>query len=117
MEACSPSERDTTLVSSDPPSLYFYFYLPFIEDMGVIFPISPFSIEILRVLNIMPSQLLSHNWGFIKAFEMVCEDLDVTPIVRVFFSFYTSRSMKGRWVSLGDLPGKAFFASHYNHYK
>lgn len=102
LEACSPSERVTTLVSSDHPSSHFFFYLYFIKDMKVLFPISHFSMEVLRVFNIVSSQLFSNNWGYIRAFEMVCEELVITPNVGVFFSFYTTKPMKGRWVSLSS---------------
>lgn len=55
--------------------------------------------------------------GYIRAFEIVCEDLDITLVVRVFLSFYTTKSVKGKWVSLSGHPGNALFMSHFNHYK
>ena len=54
LEACSSSEIGNMLVFSNPPSSYFYLYLPFIKDMRVVFPLSPFSMEVLRVLNVVP---------------------------------------------------------------
>lgn len=80
-------------VSFDIPSLYCYFYLLFIKDMQVLLPISPFSMEILRVFNAAPSKLSPNSWDFIKA--MACEDLDITPTIWVFFYFYTNGMDKG----------------------
>lgn len=37
-EAYSLLERVTMPISSDIKSPYFYFYLPFVMDMGVLFP-------------------------------------------------------------------------------
>ncbi|KAI5405521.1 hypothetical protein KIW84_052347 [Lathyrus oleraceus] len=50
--------------------------------------------EILRVLNIVPSQLFPNTLGYIRAFERVCEDLDVTPTMGVLFSFYTTKLVR-----------------------
>lgn len=59
LEACLLAE--TMPISSYPPSPYFYLYLLLIKDMGVLFPISPFSMKVLRVLNVTPSQLFSKS--------------------------------------------------------
>lgn len=83
LEACSPSDKVTTLVS------------PLIKDMGFVFHCSPFSIEVMRVLNIAPTQLFSNSWGFIKAFETACEYLDVTPALGVFFIFLYYQTREG----------------------
>lgn len=78
---------------------------------------SPFYIEVMRVLNVEPTQIFTNNWGFIRDFEKVCKDLKATPIVRVFFSFYTTRLAKGSWVSLDHLSGNAHFTPHSNYKK
>lgn len=85
--------------------------------MGVLSPLSPFCMEVLRVLNVSPTKRFPNSRGFIRDFEMVCKELDITPTVAVFFSFYTTRLTKGSWVSLGNLSGKVMFTSHSNQYK
>lgn len=117
LEAFSLSDKETMHVSSEPLSPYFYFYLPFVNYMWVAFPFSPFYMEVLRVLNIEPSQLFPNDWGNMRAFEMVYEELYVTPVVGVFFSFYTTRSTNSRCVSLSFKSGKALFVSYSNYYK
>lgn len=37
------------------PLPYFYFYLPLIKEMGILLPFFPFDMDVLKVLNIMPS--------------------------------------------------------------
>lgn len=80
-------------VYSDPPSLFLYFYLPFFKDMGFFSSFPPFVMEVLRVLNVAPSHLLYNNWCFIRAFEMVCEGIEIYHIVGIFFSFCAIRPL------------------------
>lgn len=54
LEACSPSERVTTLGSYIPPSPYFDVYLPFIKDMIFLFPFYPFFIQVMRISTSFP---------------------------------------------------------------
>lgn len=86
-------------------------------ELFSLFPFFPFSMEDTRVLNVELSQLFSNSWGCIKAFEMVCEGLVIILTVRVFFSFYTTKTAKGSWVSLSSQDGKSLFTSHSNHHK
>lgn len=81
LEACSPSQRVTMVVLFYSPSPYLHLYLPLIKDMVVIFPFSPFEVEVLRVINIAPYQLVFNSQGFVRAFEMVYEGLEVSPTV------------------------------------
>lgn len=60
------------------------------------FPLSPFSMEVLWVLNIGPSHLFPNAWSYIKAFKMVYEELVVTLMVEVLFSFYTTEPLN-KW--------------------
>lgn len=55
--------------------------------MKIIFPIPPFYMKVLGANNVEPSQLFPNSWGYIKAFEMVCEDLVIIPTMRVLSSF------------------------------
>lgn len=84
---------------------------------GSLFPSSLFSMEILRVLNAAPSQLFPNSLAYIKVFEMVDEDLVITPIMGFFFSLYDTNLMKGSWVTLSSQSGRGLFLSHSNHYK
>lgn len=54
--------------------------------------------------------------GYVRAFEMVCEGLDINPTTKVFLSFVT-KPKKGSWVTLSNQPAKGLFTSHSNNYK
>lgn len=88
LEACSPTKRVTITVSYDYPFTYFYLYLLFIKDIGIILPFSPLFMEVLKVLNVVPFQLLPNNWDFIRVVEMVYEELEISHIVWVFLILY-----------------------------
>lgn len=55
LEAFWLSDKETMHVSSEPLYPYFYFYLPFFNYMWILFPRSPFYMEVLRAFNIEPS--------------------------------------------------------------
>lgn len=79
---CSPSERVTMPVSYDHTSPYSYFYLPFIKDMGFSsFPLFPWRFRFRGFLTSRPSSY-SLRFG-VLSFEMVYEDLEITPTVEV----------------------------------
>lgn len=68
---------------------------PFQQGYKGYFPSYPFPMEVLRILNIASSQLFPNSWGYIKAFKMVCEDVDATLTVVVFFLFLHHQTDKG----------------------
>lgn len=100
LEIWLTSKRVTSPISFNTQSSYLYFYPPFIKDTGVLFPISVFSIDILKVLNVSHFQLFMNIWGYVRVFEMVCEGLDINPTTGVFFSLFATKPVKGTWVTL-----------------
>lgn len=100
LEIWLTSKRVTSPISFNTQSSYLYFYPPFIKDTGVLFPISVFSIDILKVLNVSHFQLFMNIWGYVRVFEMVCEGLDINPTTRVFFSLFATKPVKGTSVTL-----------------
>lgn len=83
--------------------------LPFIKDMGIFLSFSSFVVEVLKVIEFAHYQLLPNSSGFIKAFEMICEGLDISLIMGIFFLFYVTKPSSGGWISLGGLWGKGPF--------
>lgn len=80
-----------------------------------------FKSDLLKTLNVVSSQLRLNSWGFIKAFEMLCEVVNIIITIGMFFSFYeTNKVGKGGWISLNGLLGKSLFhvySSNYYYYK
>lgn len=89
---------------------HFYFYTGVLKDFRIQFPFSDFKVDLLTIPNITPSQLLPNGWGFIKAFKVVCEVINIAPTPGLFFSFFELKGAdKGCWVSLKDYPAEASF--------
>ncbi|RDX90185.1 hypothetical protein CR513_27977, partial [Mucuna pruriens] len=56
--------------------------------LGVKLPFTPFKRSTLRVLNVAPTQLHLNNWAFVRAFELLCEDIGRVPSLSIFFWFF-----------------------------
>lgn len=66
--------------------------------------------DLLATLNVAQTQLHHIGWGFIRAFELVYEALEIDPTMRIFFSFFELKRVgMGSWVSLSGLPGRNLF--------
>lgn len=72
-EPCAVGERVCITRPRGVSSEYFYFYSGAIKDFKTSIPINDFEFDLLKTLNISHSQLRPNEWGFIKAFELVCE--------------------------------------------
>ena len=62
------------------PKDFFYFYSCLISDIHVRFPFDDFTMEVLRVLNVAPTQLHLNSWVALRAFWLL---FDVVPIVQL----------------------------------
>ena len=85
LEACIPGERVCMSQPKGEQDKWFYFYAKVLEDMFIRIPFTDFKVDVLKMVNVASSQLRPNSWGFIKAFEMICEVLDVTPTIGLFF--------------------------------
>lgn len=86
-------------------------------DFKIRIPFTDFEFGLLKTLNIAPSPLYPNGWGFIKAFEMVCDAMDITSTLGLFFSFFELKGMeKGGWVSLSRIMGKRFLQAYTTNY-
>lgn len=70
---------------------YFYFYVGVLEDFNIHIPFTDFESDLLKTLKIVPSQLCPNSWGFIKAFEIVCEAIDIEPTIGLFFFLFRNQ--------------------------
>ncbi|MCI53733.1 hypothetical protein A2U01_0074980, partial [Trifolium medium] len=72
-------------------------------------------------MNVAPSQLHPNSWAFIKAFEVMCLGLEVTPTVGVFFGFFQVKNVSPHsLISLSSQPGRgrfSLFASNFKNYR
>lgn len=88
LEPCYERERTDMVVVHDFLIPYLYFHLPVIYDLGVSIPFTPFEAKFLRTANVAPSEITPNVNGIIKAIDIICLSLEVTPNIRVFLYFY-----------------------------
>ncbi|AES60107.2 hypothetical protein MTR_1g040490, partial [Medicago truncatula] len=85
----------------------FLMYMAVLEEFGVMIPFTDFETDVLKFLNVAPSQICHNIWAFIRGFEILYKALSLEPYVGVFFHFYgTKHVIKGTWVSISAHPGK-----------
>lgn len=97
---------------------HFHFYARVLEDFNIHLPLTNFEFDLLKTLNVAPSQLCPNSLGFIKALEIVCEAIDIEPTIGLFSSFFEIKGFeKGGWVTLIGLPGKSFLQAYITNYK
>ncbi|RDX64848.1 hypothetical protein CR513_56545, partial [Mucuna pruriens] len=72
---------------------FFYLYDTLHSKLGIQLPFTHFERSVLQALNVAPTQLHPNSWAFVRAFELLCEDLGKAPTLGVFFWFFTPRKM------------------------
>lgn len=118
LEPCVKSEMVCTIRPKEVSYEYFHFYSGVIEDFKVRFPFTDFEFVLLKTLDIAPWQLCSNGWGFIKAFEIVCNTIDILTTLDLFFSFFEIKgAVRGGWVSLNGILRKSFLQAYTTNYK
>ncbi|RDX97495.1 hypothetical protein CR513_19733, partial [Mucuna pruriens] len=99
----------------------FYLYDTLHSKLGIKLPFTHFEQAILQVLNVAPSQLHPNSWAFVRAFELLCEDLGKAPTLGVFFWLFTvKKTDKVGWTSLCSRPKRKLFKpflESYNSFK
>ncbi|RDX86276.1 hypothetical protein CR513_32412, partial [Mucuna pruriens] len=90
VQPCRPDEPAHIHPSEEAvPFFFLYDTLPL--KLGIKLPFTSFERSVLRALNVAPTQLHPNSWGFVRAFELICEDLGRAPSLGVFFWFFSLR--------------------------
>ncbi|CAJ2653064.1 unnamed protein product [Trifolium pratense] len=114
-------EGEFVFFKNDNPPHYFYLYTGVIQPLSIWLPFTPFEAEILKVLNVAPTQLHPNSWAFIKAYEVMCSGFELEPSIGVFFSFYHIKNLKPQTlVSLSSQPNRRLlnlYASNFKNFK
>jgi len=84
--------------SSDPEGPFCFFYATFFKKVLLHLPLSIFKKELLTELNVTPAQLHPNSRAFIRAFIILCAQLDISLFVEVF---YTSLKLNTQVVNCG----------------
>ncbi|WVY94257.1 hypothetical protein V8G54_033345 [Vigna mungo] len=96
----------------------FFMYMHFLYDMYVRLPLTRFQMDVLRCLNVAPSQLHPNGWGYIQSFGVLCQALDIEPTAKIFLFFFKTRpNAKRGWVSLTSMAKNSIFSLFVESYK
>jgi hypothetical protein len=104
---------------SNPRTEYYtYVYECFFEKLEVRLPFIYFQCEILRILNVAPTQLHPGAWSFIRSFEVICHGVGFSPSAYVFFSFFLAKkSTNNSWVCMSNFSGRRLVIPYYASWK
>ncbi|KOM51942.1 hypothetical protein LR48_Vigan09g060100 [Vigna angularis] len=97
---------------------FFYCYASPFYDLYLRLPFTTFQMDVLRTLNVAPSQLHPNGWGHIQAFAVLCRALAIRSTVALFLHFFRCRPVARKgWVSLISEPGNALLELYLQSYR
>ncbi|RDX92924.1 hypothetical protein CR513_24881, partial [Mucuna pruriens] len=115
--ACRSGEA-VCMNSAEVSKSFFYLYDTLHSKLGIKLPFTHFERSVLRALNVAPTQLHPNSWAFVRAFELLCEDLGKVPTLGVFFWFFTPcKTDRVGWTSLSNRPKRALLRPFLESYK
>jgi len=100
------------------PHDFFFVYSTFFSNLHVTFPFDKFTMGVLRILNVAPTQLHPNSWVILQAFRVLCHVFKFEPTPESFLYYYnTHPSTPVSWLSLSIQPGNVRFAAFTTSYK
>jgi hypothetical protein len=116
--SCDPDERVCDQEMAGEGDESYFVYTTFLEEFGVKIPFTPFEMDVLKFLNVAPTQIRPNSWAFIRAFEILCKALGLEPSVGAFLCFYGTKDVnKGTWIAICAHPGKRLFPQYACNFK
>ena len=73
MSPCDADERVCDQLLEGAVDMSFLMYMAVIEEYGLTIPFCAFKIDVLKFLNVAPSQILPNSWAFIRGLEILCK--------------------------------------------
>ena len=100
------------------PHDFFFVYSTFFSHLNIIFPFDDFTMRVLRILNVAPTQLHPNSWAILHVFRILCQIFGLNPTPESFLYYYnTHPSTLVGWLSMSSLPGNVRFAIFTTSYK
>jgi len=65
----------------------YYMYAAVLEEFGVQIPLNDFEMDVIKALNVAPSQIRPNIWAFIRGFEILCKAFEIEPLLGPFLYF------------------------------
>jgi len=100
---------------------FFYMYMCHFSQLHVRLPLDDFTMDVLRALNVAPTQLHPSSWAYLQAFRILCQSLYLEPTPYAFLYFYDTRPRcPATWLSLISRPSISrldAFSQSFKHFK
>jgi len=100
---------------------FFYMYMCHFSQLHIWLPFDEFTMGVLRLLNVAPTQLHPNSWAYLQAFRLLCMALYLEPSPRAFLYFFVTRPKSPiTWLSLISRPGLNrldAFTQSFKHFK
>jgi len=98
--------------------IFFFVYVCLFNELHVTIPFNEFTMGVLRILNIAPTQLHPNSWAAFQAFRAICDAFRLMSSPNLFFFYYNSRlTTLVSWLSLTSRLGSIRFAPFTSSYK
>lgn len=97
---------------------FFFVYSTFFSHLHITFPFDDFTMRVLQILNVAPTQLHPNSWAILQAFRILCQIFGLKPTPESFLYYYhTHPSTHVGWLSLSSQPENLRFAAFTTSYK
>ena len=100
---------------------FFYMYMCHFSQLHVQLPLDGFTMDVLRALNVAPTQLHPNSWAYLQAFRILCQSLYLEPSPYAFLYIYDTRPRRPTtWLSLISGPSISrldAFSHSFKHVK
>ena len=97
---------------------FFFVYNKFFSNLHITFPFDDFTMGVLRILNIAPTQLHPNSWAILQVFRILCQIFSLKPTLGSFLYYYNMHpSTRVSWLSLSSRPRNVRFAAYTTSYK
>jgi len=84
---------------------FFYMYMCHFSKLYVRLLFDDFTMGVLRLLNVAPTQLLPNSWAYLQVFRVLCRSLYLQASAQSFLYFYdTWPKSLTTWLSLISWP-------------
>jgi len=114
---CNPTQPVcSSCCSGEPPFCFFYEML--FTRLNFRLPLTAFEKEVLSAMNVAPAQLHPNSWAFVRAFYILCCQLNFVPSATMFFYFFEYKpSKRTSWASVSGAKGRAILTLFQSSYK
>jgi len=84
----------------------FYMYMCHFVQLHIRLPFDNFTMGVLRLLNVAPTQLHPNSYGYLHVFRLLCRSLYIRSSRECFLYFYNTHPKDPiTWLSLVSRPG------------